>query len=82
MLGELTNRDSRAPHYLLHSVHRMTREKAQNFFETKLSIRIEDPLLDILAEYFPTSGGLIDVKQVIYQSMLKQDATEVSTVSQ
>lgn len=73
MLSELTNRDSRAPHYLLHSVHRMTRDLTKTFFESKLNVKIEDPLLDILAEYFP-SGNLIDVRQIIYQAMLKDDS--------
>jgi hypothetical protein len=77
MIKELTNRDSRAPHYLLHSVHRMTNELAKSFFEKKLNIRVESEMLNLLKEYFP-SNGLIDMKRLMYTTMNLEDSTSMN----
>ncbi len=75
-LNELTNRESRAPHYLLHHNDRMTLDQAKQFFATKLSIHFNnfspEMTQDILQEY--CEGNLVDVKHIILDAMtMKED---------
>lgn len=75
-MNELTNRESRAPHYLLHHNDRMTLEQAKDFFASKLNIHFDKlPVAmqqDVLQEY--VDSNLLDIKRIIMDAMtVKED---------
>lgn len=73
-LNEMINRESRAPHYLLHGNTRMTENQAKDFLRGRLGINIDDQSVfsvqlksAVLQEY--RSNSLIDVKRILLEAM-------------
>ena len=68
-IREITNREGRAPHYLLLGSDRMTKENAKIFFEKKLGTTTSDALMTELLATFD-ARGLLDTKRVLRDAML------------
>lgn len=73
-LNDMINRESRAPHYLLHGNTRMTENQAKDFLRGRLGVDLDDtnvfpPYLKamVLQEY--RSNSLIDTKRILLEAM-------------
>lgn len=74
-IKNITNKESRAPHYLLHSADRMTQKQAKEFFAKKLKFQVSDEILQQVLTKF-NSTGLMDMRRIIFHAM-RHDADGV-----
>ena len=82
-LLERMHREGRTPHDLLHGTGRMSKEALSQFMLRKLRCSPSDKFLDEVAKLyapsFASSGGLIDVRRLIYDAMSFNDGGRRTT---
>ena len=72
----MINRESRAPHYLLHGTSRMTMAQARIYFKKKLNFDIDayfsaELLQQVMSAY--TTNGLVEMKRIFLEAMSIKD---------
>ena len=79
-INELINRESRAPHYLLHGTSRVTADQAKLFFRKKLLFDLDRFSPELIAQVIQayTSNGLVDLKRIFMEAMATKDTEDDS----
>lgn len=71
-LRDKINRESRAPHYLINSVERMTKDQAMQYFVQKFAVNVDDKLLNELHKLY-NMKGLFNMKLFLRDAMAVPD---------
>lgn len=77
-INDLVNRESRAPHYILHGTDKMTMLQAKAFFRQKLHFDIDslpNNLFERVVQQYLVNG-LFEIKTLILQAMSMEDRSD------
>lgn len=76
-INELINRESRAPHYLLHGTTKMTADQARLYFKKKLQFDIDAFSAELVSQVLHaySANNLVDVKRILTEAMSIKDPT-------
>ena len=77
-INDLVNRESRAPHYILHGTDKMTMQQAKAFFRQKLHFDIDslpNNLFERVVQQYSVNG-LFEIKTLILQAMSMEDRSD------
>lgn len=83
-INDMINRESRAPHYILHGTTKMTLPQAKLFFKHKLYFDLDSMISPevrntILTKY--TIDGLVQVKTIILEALSMKNVKEMENLS-
>jgi len=82
-INDMINRESRAPHYLLHGTSKLTVDQAKLYFRKKLLFDLDQFSPELVSQVMRayTSNGLVDVKRIFLEALATKDAPNEDTES-